>query len=321
MPLSPTLFLIRDHYKNYLQHLNDLAHWLWRLNGVKLKRSQNVNEFLSSFGYFTAKVLFLFGFLELANSVFLKYKCKQEMLEQASEIKFILETNKKVILADLARINSRFLAQKPEMTGDSWVVNSQWEKNAIFKCFNEQGWFFGPIRKESNCQKPTRIGRRLCNSNWSTNRSFWRFQASSNLNSRWWTQIFWVIWLFFLFLKKAKHNFPFIDLTRFSKEFINIQISLICDCYIYELTVSLRSLERLVANFLKSAQNKRKYFMPTWVKQQLSTKFFIVNVDEVPNIHIHKIVLKHLEINTQSIIANLVRILLIMVIKGRVRSS
>lgn len=103
-----------------------------------------------------------------------------------------------------------------------------------------------------------------------------------------------------------EQQFPFIDLTRLSKQFILVRISLICDCYLYELNVNLKQLDKLVTNFVKSAKRKKPYLMPAWVKRELSTKFFIVNADEINQIEVHKIVLKHVEIDSQKLISKLV---------------
>lgn len=139
MPLSPLVFLFREQYTLHYKNLENVVQWLRRCKLVRIEGSDKLKEFVSSGAYFSLKILFLAGSVKLAHSVFSHYKRKTEFLEHASEINFILETNKKVILSDLTRINPRFAARKPDFTSDSLLVDSQWQKNAVWKCFDEKG--------------------------------------------------------------------------------------------------------------------------------------------------------------------------------------
>ena len=101
-------------------------------------------------------------------------------------------------------------------------------------------------------------------------------------------------------------RFPFIDLTRMVKEFIILDISLICDCYIYNLSLNLNEMDRLITTLVKNNIKNKKTFISNSIKNKLISKYFVVNIDDFEEIEIHKVMLNKYRFDKSNMISKLV---------------
>ena len=110
--------------------------------------------------------------------------------------------------------------------------------------------------------------------------------------------------IFFLILDKNK--IPFIDLTHLAKKYLKVSVTLVCDCYLYQLDITLLKLEKMIVNFVKSFEKKKCFFLPNWAKEMISSKFFIVGIDDFSKIKLQKIIINSINFESSAFFKKIV---------------
>ena len=136
MPFSPFLFLIKEQYGEFSRQVYDLVRRVCELTNSKVK---DLNQLGAKVSFYSVKSVFFIGFMGCFYWVYKNNTCKSELIQHLTDIKFIRSTNRKIILADLIKVNKRFKSPEIQLLDDSYKVDSFWKKNALFKCYNYQG--------------------------------------------------------------------------------------------------------------------------------------------------------------------------------------
>lgn len=137
IPFYPFLFMMEDPFKFLSNKVGTLLKAMHHRGFLIFKNPKSMDHLQAVLSYRISKFLFL-GLFTLSVGGFYKYnQTKQELTEHLSETAFILETNKKIIISRLRKVNSKFSA---EFANDSsFLIDTQWKKSSIFKCFNQKG--------------------------------------------------------------------------------------------------------------------------------------------------------------------------------------